>query len=365
MGERAGKVSVTIVTYNSEPYIGRCLQAVLEQDWPVLEVMVVDNDSRDGTRSILAEHENKLHVILNNENRGFAAAQNQAIRQATGDWVLVLNPDVRIERNFISALLSAPQLTAEMGTVCGKLLRATPSLEPAAEPRLDSAGIYFTPTFRHLDRGSNQPDGPEYSEPALVFGATAAAALYRKKMIDDVSMDGEFFDEDFFLYREDADLSWRAQLLGWRCLYVPQAVGYHVRTVFPDNRGSVPAEINRHCVQNRFLMRIKNATWPLYLRHLIPVTVRDLGVLFYCLAAERSSLLAFPGVIRLWRRTMAKRRIIQQRRKAPDSYMEQWFGFRPVTLPVELPRTSQLGEAPPSRSAVAVRAAGRGEYRPL
>ena len=93
-----------------------------------------------------------------------------------------------------------------------------------------------------------------------VFGASAAAALYRRAMIDDVAVDGDFFDPDFFAYREDADVAWRAQLLGWRCIYTPAAVAYHVRTVTPANRRSLPPVINMHSVKNRFLMRIKNAT---------------------------------------------------------------------------------------------------------
>ena len=257
MAKSAGTVSVTIVTYNSANFIARCLDSVLAQNWPSLEVIVVDNSSQDRTRAILAQYQDRLRLITNPKNRGFAAAQNQAIRQTAGEWVLALNPDVRLMPNFISCLLEGTTLAADIGTVCGKLLRATPSLDIPKEARVDSAGIYFTPTFRHLDRGSNQPDSPAYSQPALVFGATAAAALYRKSMIADISVNGEFFDEDFFLYREDADVSWRAQLLGWRCLYLPEAVGYHVRSVFPERRHMLPPEINRHCVRNRFLMRIK------------------------------------------------------------------------------------------------------------
>ena len=367
MGEQRGTVSVTIVTHNSEAFIRRCLDAVLAQDWPALEVIVVDNGSRDRTRSILAEYKDHLRVTLNSENRGFAAAQNQAIRQTAGEWVLALNPDVRLTPDFISCLLDGRNLDPDIGTVCGKLLRASPSLDIPAEARLDSAGIYFTPTFRHLDRGSNLPDSPEYNRPALVFGATAAAALYRKSMIEDISVGGEFFDEDFFLYREDADVSWRAQLLGWRCLYIPEAAGYHVRTVFPGRRRSLPAEINRQCVQNRFLMRIKNATLSLYLRHFLPVTVWDIGVVLYCLFAERTSLGAFSSVIRQWSRTLAKRRAIQQRRKVSNAYIESWFGFHPVTLPVEISRqtTPDRVSAGGVRSAIPVPAAGPGQFRPL
>ncbi len=79
-------------------------------------------------------------------------------------------------------------------------------------------------------------------------------------MIEDISIQGEFFDPDFFVYREDADVAWRAQLMGWRCIYTPLARGYHVRNVLPGNRRALPPEINMHSVKNRFLMRIKNMT---------------------------------------------------------------------------------------------------------
>src|ERR1019366_2575883 len=221
-----------------------------------------------------------------------------AIRQAKGEWILALNPDVLLAPNFVSCLLKGGELDPSIGTVCGKLLRASPTLGIPPERQVDSAGIYFTPTFRHLDRGSNLPDEEQYNQPAFVFGATAAAALYRRGMIENVTVEEEFFDEDFFLYREDADVSWRAQLQGWRCLYLPEAVGYHVRSVFPERRRSLPEAINRLSVQNRFLMRMKNATLSLYLRNFLLVTVWDIGAFFYCLLAERSSLSAFLSVFR-------------------------------------------------------------------
>jgi len=336
-------VSVTIVTHNSEPFVTRCLDSVLAQDLPSLEIIVVDNASQDRTRALLAAYGDRIRVIPNSENRGFAAAQNQAIRQSKGAWVLALNPDVLLAPNFVSSLVRGGTLDERIGTVCGKLLRALPDLEIPAERQLDSAGIFFTPTFRHFDRGFHRLDGEEYSQPAYVFGATAAAALYRRSMIEDIGVESEFFDEDFFFYREDADVAWRGQLQGWRCLYLPEAVGYHVRRVFPECRRQLPREINLHSVKNRFLMRIKNVTWPLYLRHFLPVTFRDFSILAYCLVFEHGSLPAFPAVIRKWRRMLSKRRVIQQRRRVSHAYLQSWFRFRPTLVPVTLPQL----EAPP------------------
>ena len=327
-------VSITIVTYNSGRFIRKCLDAVLGQKYPHLEVIVIDNASTDGTVDILEHYEDRCLVLYNDENLGFAAAQNQAIALSQGDWVLTLNPDVFLLPGFIEALLEGGRLDPQVCTVCGKLFTMSPAFDIPDEPIVDSTGIYFTPMLRHFDRGSRECDNGHYLRYEYVFGATAAAACYRREMIEDVSVEGEFFDPDFFAYREDADLAWRAQLLGWKCLYVPYAKSYHVRKLRPGMRRSVPAEINMHSVKNRFLMRLKNVTPGLYLRHLIPITFRDLSILAYCLIGEQTSIKAFYLTLRNLKRVLAKRRWIQSRRRVDDAYIEQWFRFDPVSLPV-------------------------------
>src|SRR5262249_24498526 len=158
---------------------------------------------------------------------------------------------------------------------------------------VDSTGIYFTPMLRHLDRGRQEVDNGHYLNFEYVFGATAAAALYRRQMIDDISIQGEFFDPDFFVYREDADVAWRQQLTGGGCVYTPLARGYHVRNVLPGNRRALPPEINMHSVKNRFLMRIKNMTADLYRRNWFSITARDIVVVAACIVREHTSLKAF------------------------------------------------------------------------
>src|SRR2546423_314742 len=221
-------VSVTIVTYNSGRFIKRCLESVLTQRYQPKEIIIVDNASNDGTIDILEQFEDRCQVHYNEENIGFAAAQNQAIGLSRGDWVLTLNPDVLLLPNFIQALVDGGQISPKIGTVCGKLLAMTATFDIPAKPLVDSTGIYFNPMLRHLDRGSQQVDNGHYLKHEYVFGATAAAALYRREMIENISFDGEFFDSDFFVYREDADVAWRAQLMGWSGVYAPLARGYHL-----------------------------------------------------------------------------------------------------------------------------------------
>jgi GT2 family glycosyltransferase len=335
-------LSVTIVTYNSARFIQKCLESVLEQKYPHKEVIVIDNASTDGTADILEQFEDRCRIVYNDENVGFAAAQNQAIELSAGDWVLTLNPDVLLLPGFIQALVNAGRIHSKIGSVCGKLLTMRASFDLPKEALVDSTGIYFTPMLRHLDRGSQQVDNGHFLKYEYVFGASAAAALYRREMIQDVSMGGEFFDSDFFVYREDADVAWRAQLMGWRCIYTPHARGYHVRKVLPGNRRALPPIINMHSVKNRFLMRIKNMTGNLYVRNWLSITLRDALVVGCCLLREQTSLRAFWYLARNWKRVWEKREQIMKRRRVNDEYLASWFRYLPVSRPAPKARARIL-----------------------
>jgi GT2 family glycosyltransferase len=324
------------VTFNSSRYLRRCLEAVLVQRDIRLEVIVVDNASTDGTREILDGYAAPVRVISNQLNVGFAEAQNQAIRASRSEWVLTLNPDVLMDPDFVRRVVDAGELDPGAGAVCGKLLSIGPGFQPLAERRIDSTGIFFTPTMRHFDRGWHELDCGAYDQSEYVFGACAAAALYRRRMIEDVSIGGSFFDPDFFAYREDADVAWRAQLLGWRCIYAPLATGWHVRTMIPGHRRSVAPIINMHSVKNRFLMRIKNSTSGVYGHCWLPATLRDLVVIGGCLATEQRSLPAFWRLAKCWRSAWASRREIMRRRRVDDAALVRWFQFVPSSEPLEV-----------------------------
>ncbi len=326
-------VSVTIVTYNSGRFIKRCLESVLAQKYPNKEIIIIDNASTDGTTDILEQFEDQCQIVYNEENLGFAAAQNQAIRLSSGEWVLTLNPDMLLLAGFMQALVDAGHIHSRIGSVCGKLLTMRATFDLPDRPLVDSTGIYFTPMLRHLDRGSQEVDNGHFLQYEYVFGASAAAALYRREMVDDVAIDGEFFDPDFFVYREDADVAWRAQLFGWRCIYTPHARGYHVRKVLPGNRRALPSAINMHSVKNRYLMRIKNMTGNLYVRNFFPILLRDLIVVACCLIREHSSLKAFWYLAANWRRVWWKRGEIMRRKRVNDEYIASWFRYLPVSRP--------------------------------
>lgn len=312
-------VSVGVVTWNSEPFVSACLEAVAAQTYQPIELLVADNASADGTRRLLTARLPPERLVLCERNLGFSAAHNRLIVRSYGTYYLALNPDVVLEPGFVAALVAALERDGRAGAAAGKLLRVDPP------DVLDSTGIVMLRSQRHLDRGADERDAGQLDAAGEVFGVTGAAGFYRRAMLDDIRVAGEYFDEDFFAYREDADLAWRAQWFGWRCLYEPAAVARHHRRVTPERRRALPADINRASVRNRFLLRIKNQTPGLLLRCLGPALWRDLLVVGGVVLTEPTSLGAFADLARLLPRALAKRRTIMRRRRLTDRHMARWF----------------------------------------
>jgi len=319
----SGLVSVILTTWNSAPFLRRCLDGLRQQSYEELEVIHVDNGSADDSVRIVANLCPAARQIVNADNRGFTGAVNQGIGAARGDYILLCNPDAFLEPDYVANVVDALERAGEAyGMATGKLFRAT-GTDIAPTGVIDTKGIRMTRTGRHLDVAQGEPDQPD--DVHDVFGVSGAAAIYRMSFVRDASIDGELLDEDFFTYREDADVAWRGQILGWRALYVPGAVGYHVRTVTPQKRRSLPPLVNMNSVKNRFLLRLKNQGWYLALRNAPFELPRDLVALAAVLTIERSSLPALRWLWKNRRRILAKRREIQRRRRVSDRLLAGWF----------------------------------------
>ena len=327
-------VLVSIVTYDSEAHLDACLRSVREQDVPV-RIRVFDNASQDESCRVALSHGARLH--RSNKNRGFSYGHNFHLRQGGFDHVLILNPDVILSKGFLKTLLASMAGVKRVGMAGGKLFRMDAggrTVHEGGYPVLDTTGIYFTPTQRHFDRGSQQPDRGQYDRRQLVFGISGAALLCTREMLEDIRYGNEYLDDDFFAYREDADLAWRAQLRGWRALYEPDARGLHLRRVLPSRRARLASHINYHSLKNRYLMRIKNLD-PAVRRRCFPyMWIRDLGIFGYVLLRERSSLDAYRKVWRLRNRFRRKQEWVRASRRVPADSVARWFSFRPVARDV-------------------------------
>ena len=307
-------VSIVVVSHDSAEDLGVCLSSARAQEGVSTEIIVVDNASADGSRRIAEEH--GARVLALGTNRGFAGGANAGIASSTGRYVLTLNPDCRLEASFCRILrdvLDRPD-AADAGSASGKIYRGE-GRDLAATRRLDSTGIEFTTSGRHFDRDSETSEDGAFRPGGEIAGVTAAAGFYRREALDSVKISTGYFDEDFFIYREDADLALRLRAAGWRSLYVPEAVAYHRRLYLPGRRRAMSAAANYHSVKNRFLLRVNNA--PVSEFRLVPTLARDMVVLAGCLTVERESLPAFPYLWRNRKRLLAKRREIGLLRKRP------------------------------------------------
>lgn len=209
-------VSVIVVNWNGKELLTPCLQALRQQRFRDFEIIIVDNGSTDGSVEFVRAGFTEARVIALDENLGFSAANNIGIGHARGKYIALLNSDTEVEPRWLEELVNALDAQPEIGFCASKML-----LWKTREIA-DTCGDFYTVEgiagkIGHLEHAA------QYDHPREVFGACAGAAIYRKSMLDDIGL----LDEDFFLAHEDTDLSFRAQLMGYKCLYVPTAIVYH------------------------------------------------------------------------------------------------------------------------------------------
>ncbi|WP_338554882.1 glycosyltransferase family 2 protein [Paenibacillus sp. KS-LC4] len=307
--------SVCIVTYNSAADIEACLNAVLHQTLQPERIVIIDNASTDGTKAIVERYaaDKGLEAIIcftaNSVNNGFAGGQNQAIRQTASHYVLVLNPDVTLGPAYLAETVAYMEGHPETGSVTGKLVLGSD------HSTMDSAGLGMRHTRQAYDLASGEP-AAEWNELREVFGVSGAAAVYRRAMIADIQMDGQFFDEDYFAYKEDVDVAWRAQKLGWKAYYVPSATALHHRGWKQGGRRSIPLFIRRHSYQNRWFTLIKNEPVGWQLLWLLPLLAFvEASKLVYILLREPGLLGSWPIIFRMLPVMLDKRKQVERKAK--------------------------------------------------
>lgn len=239
------RVSLVVVNWNGGTMLEECLESVFAQTWPDLEVIVVDNHSRDDSMTRAeARWGDRLRTLRNQRNEGFARGNNQAFAIATGAWLFLLNNDAVLAPDAIANLMRFAAEHPEAGHLACRVVRYE-------QPNVfDSAGLLIYPDGVCRPRGWQEKDLGQYDRPEQVLAAHGCACAYRRTMLDDVGG----FDESYFCYLEDLDLGMRAQMAGWPCWYVPDAVVRHHKSASAGNYSKFKAY---HVERNRIWNAVK------------------------------------------------------------------------------------------------------------
>lgn len=235
---KSNLVSLVIINYNNKDYLNRCLKSIFNQSYKMLEIIFIDNESKDGSFEYMEkEYSNESILLIKNTiNNGYAGAANQGINMANGEFIMIINPDIVMEEDFVENLVQYMLKDLTCGAITGKLLKYD-FVKDKKLNYIDSAGIEMYKSTRCIDRGQNELDQGQYDKTEEVFGVCGAAPMYRKSALEKIKYKNEYFDEDFFAYKEDVDLSWRLNLVGEKNIYYPKAIAYHGRALGRSEKG--------------------------------------------------------------------------------------------------------------------------------
>jgi GT2 family glycosyltransferase len=304
--------SVVIPNWNGAHHLPVCLDALRAQTYPHVEVVLVDNGSTDGSQALVRAEYPDVRLLEMGQNFGLTGGNNAGFRAAQGSILVSLNNDTEADPHFVKALVDALLTHPQAGMAAAKMLLFD------RRDVIHSAGDGYGVDGIPFNRGVWQRDEGQFDDPGWIFGGCGGAVAYRRAMLDEV---GDF-DEAFFMYCEDVDLNWRAQLAGWRCWYTPDAVVYHKLSAtgggpvasYYTGRNTlwVIAKDYPGALLRRYRSHILRAQW---------AVARD-ALRAWRGAAARARFRGQLAGLLGWPRMMDKRRRIQSTRRVPDTYLE-------------------------------------------
>ena len=307
------RITVIIVNWNGKKILSKCLEGLKKQVYQDFSTILVDNGSIDGSIEFVKQCYPEVKIMALPENIGFAAANNVALRNIQTEFVALINNDGVAQPQWLDVMIKALDAHPKAGFAASKMVYYDkPDI-------IDRAGDAYTIAGAGSLRGRGAP-AQSYNQIKWIFGACAGAALYRMHMLNDIGL----FDEDFFILYEDVDLSFRAQLNGYRCLYLPQALVYHMAT---RSIGYDTAKSVYFGHRNMEWTYIHNMPNKLIIRTIIPHLLYIIfAFIFFALKghgrvylkAKKDALLGLGTAIK-------KRKMVQAHCKVNHRYISQLF----------------------------------------
>jgi len=342
MEPRRAKVAISLVTYNAEKYLPFCLASVLNQTFRDFTVLVIDNGSTDRTVPFLRENFPQIKVVAHPKNLGFARAHNQAVAWTESEFILFLNQDVVLAPDYLEKTVAYLEKEPSAAAVSGKIL-IWDFLSNQKTRVIDSLGLRLFKSHRVAEIGAGEMDQDNGALAQEVFGVSAPAAFFRRSALEAVKIqlaDGlskaEYFDEDFFAYKEDVDLAFRLRLGGFKAFYLPEAVAYHDRTIrglkalkkraVRLHRQDRDRMIKIYSYKNHLLLLFKNEFFANFLKYFWPLFWFELKKLIFILFFEPSTLGGLKMFFKQRRRILRKRKyIIKNIRKITAAELAKWY----------------------------------------
>jgi len=307
-------VTVIAVTAGIKNYLGPCLDAIKKQTRSNLEIIVIDNSLNPSFSREIKERHPNIKLYSSPKNFFYCAALNKGIEMSKGDFILCLNDDVILDRGFIAKALKGFIIDERIGMVSGKILRSDGKT-------IDSTGLFLSIWRTAKERGYGLRDIGRYEREEYIFGVNGAAAFYRRRMLEDIKIDTDYFDTDYRIFYEDLDIAWRAQNSGWKAYYIPEAIAYHARGATvrkslgigkPYARKYLSSDLHSGLIKNRYLTLIKNESYLDFLLHLPFILSYDILVWIYILFFRPNLIPFFLLGLKYLKPAFKKRRLVKK-----------------------------------------------------
>ena len=307
-------VSIIVITKGKNNYLASCLNSLKEQDYPQTEVIVVDNSLKPYFAREISRDYPKIRLYSGAQSLSYCESMNMGLRMCNGDFVLSLNDDVILGKQFIGEALRGFDLGSRVAMVSGKILRFDAKT-------IDSTGLYLSVWRTAAERGYGQLDTGQFEKEEYIFGVNGAVAFYRRKMLEQLKIGPEYFDSDFRFFYEDLDIAWRAQNFGWKGYYIPTAAAYHVRGATSRGENGINKRFARRylndelqfdLLKNRYLVIIKNESFRGFISHLPFILTYEICSWFYVIFSRPKlikNVYRLPGLIKS---AFIKRRVLRK-----------------------------------------------------
>lgn len=318
------EISIIIVGYKSKKYLDECLKSIQHQTFftpQKVETIFINNGFFDGSIFLIQRSYRWVSTVRNMKNVGMAAALNQGIKYSSGKYVLVMNPDVLLEKDYLEKAYKKFEHDSQVAAIGGKIYKYDFNQSGKTE-YFDTVGIFSVVDREILSARGVRDDG-QLEDSEQILSTRNICCMYRRSALEDAQIGEEYFDENFFLLWEDIDLCWRLNLLGWKVFYLPAMVSYHLVDSMKTS-GLLESRKNEHraLMKNERLMLIKNEFFLNMMRDFWILARKFLVRNNFLFEGWISGLFEYLSQVPS---TLKKRKEIMKKRRVSRFEMRRWF----------------------------------------